>query len=88
MTKGSVMVVVLLLCEWAVPYQKRWGMTWRFLLKRDLVFIVLNGVTIALLSTGLAMLAVTVSEYTQGPMSGKPLLLQVVVGLVVFEALQ
>ena len=27
MTKGGVMVVVLLLCEWAVPYQKRWGMT-------------------------------------------------------------
>jgi len=88
MTKGGVMVVVLLLCEWAVPYQQRWSMTWRFLLKRDLIFIVLNGVTIALLSTGLAMLAVVVSEYTQGPMSGKPLLLQVVVGLVVFEALQ
>ncbi|MCZ6642567.1 MAG: sterol desaturase family protein, partial [Gammaproteobacteria bacterium] len=88
MVKGFVMVVVLLLCEWVVPYQKRWGMTWRYLLKRDLVFIVLNGATIALLSTGIVMVAVVVSEYTQGPMSGQPLLLQVVVGLVVFEALQ
>ena len=43
MIKGGVMVVILLLCEWVVPYQKRWGMTWRYLLKRDLVFILLNG---------------------------------------------
>lgn len=88
MVKGSVMVVILLLCEWVVPYQQRWGMTWRYLLKRDLVFIVLNGATLALLSTLVVMVAVVVSEYTQGPMSGKPLLAQVVVGLLVFEALQ
>ncbi len=88
MIKGGVMIVVLLLCEWVVPYQKRWGMTWGYLLKRDLVFIALNGVTIALLSTALVMVAVVVSEFTQGPMSGKPLLLQIVVGLIVFEALQ
>jgi len=88
MVKGGVMVVVLLLCEWLVPYQKRWGMTWRYLLKRDLPFIVLNGAVLALLSTALVMVAVVVSEYTQGPISGKPLLLQIVIGLLVFEALQ
>lgn len=88
MVKGSMMVVVLLLCEWIVPYQKRWGITWQYLLKRDLPFIALNGATIALLSTALAMFAVAVSQYTQGPMSGKPLWLQVIIGLLVFEALQ
>ena len=88
MIKGGVMIVILLLCEWALPYQKRWGMTWRYLLKRDLLFILLNGATIALLSTALVMVAVVVAEYTEGPMSGQPLLLQVVIGLLVFEALQ
>ncbi|MCZ6616970.1 MAG: sterol desaturase family protein [Gammaproteobacteria bacterium] len=88
MIKGGVMIVVLLFCEWILPYRRRWGMTWRYLLKRDLVFIVFNGATIALLSTALVMVAVVVSEYTEGPMSGKPLFLQVVVGLIVFEALQ
>ena len=88
MVKGGVMVALLLLIEWAVPYQKRWGMSWQFLLKRDLVFIAVNGVVFGLLSFGLAALAVIVSTYTQGPMSGKPIWLQVIVGLLVFEALQ
>lgn len=88
MAKGGVMVALLLFCEWVVPYQRRWGMTWRYLLKRDLVFILINGATLGLLSTLLATITVVVSAYTVGPMSGQPLILQVVVGLLVFEALQ
>ncbi len=88
MVKGGVMVGLLLLIEWLVPYQTRWGMNWQYLLKRDLVFMVVNGAVFGLLSFGLATLAVIVSTYTQGPISGKPIWLQVIVGLLVFEALQ
>jgi sterol desaturase/sphingolipid hydroxylase (fatty acid hydroxylase superfamily) len=86
--KGGVMVAVLLLLEWLVPYERRWGMTWRHLLRRDLVFIVLNGVTLALLSYGLVALSIEVAAGTEGIAGAWPLWLQVMVGLFVFEALQ
>jgi sterol desaturase/sphingolipid hydroxylase (fatty acid hydroxylase superfamily) len=86
--KGSVMVVLLMVLEWRYPYDERWRMTWRHLLKRDLVFILVNGATLALLSYGMLALAIDLSQHTVGLITGKPLWLQVVVGLVVFDALQ
>ncbi len=84
----GTMLTVLFACEWWLPYQKRWGMTWGYLLKRDLVFIGLNGVTMGLLSIALVSLAIEVSEFTQGPMAGKPLWIQFVVAILSFEAIQ
>ena len=86
--KAVVMVGLLLTLEWRFPYEHRWRMTWRHLLQRDLIFIVINGATLALLSYGLIALAIDVSEDTVGLITGQPLWLQVVVGLLVFEALQ
>jgi sterol desaturase/sphingolipid hydroxylase (fatty acid hydroxylase superfamily) len=86
--KAGVMVPVLMLVEQWVPYERRWGMTWRHLLRRDLVFIAINGATLALLSYGLAALSIAVAAGAEGPVTAWPLWLQVVVGLVVFEALQ
>ena len=86
--KGGSMVALLLILEWRFPCERRWRMTWRHLLARDLVFIVVNGATLALLSYGLVALAINLSEDTVGLITGKPLWLQVVAGLVVFEALQ
>lgn len=86
--KGGVMVSGLLLLEWLVPYQRRWGMTWRHLVRRDLVFIAINGATLALLSQGLLALSIGVAAEADGLASTWPLWLQVVAGLVVFETLQ
>lgn len=86
--KGAVMVGVLLLLEWRYPYDARWRMTWRHLLKRDLAFIVVNGATLALVSYGMLLFAVDVSRDSVGVITGRPLWLQVVVGLLVFEGLQ
>ncbi len=86
--KGGVMVVLLITLEWWLPYEARWRMTWRHLLRRDLVFIVINGATLALLSYGMVALAIDLSEDTVGLITGQPLWLQIIVGLTVFEALQ
>jgi sterol desaturase/sphingolipid hydroxylase (fatty acid hydroxylase superfamily) len=86
--KAGVMVVLLLLLEWLVPYERRWGMTWRHLWRRDLVFIALNGATLALIGWGLAALSIEVAAGSEGIAGAWPLWLQVVVGLLVFEALQ
>ncbi len=86
--KSGVMVPLLLVLEWLVPYQRRWSMTIRHLLRRDVVFIAMNGPTLALLSYGLVLLSIDVAADRNGPLTGKPLWLQVVMGLLVFEALQ
>jgi len=86
--KGGAMVVLLIALEWRFPYDKRWKMTWQHLFKRDLIFVVINGATLALLSYVLVLLAIDVAESSLGLMTGTSIWLQVVVGLVVFEALQ
>ena len=86
--QGTGMVAVLMVLEWRFPYDDRWRMTWRHLLLRDLIFIAINGVTLALLSYGLVALAIDLSEDSIGLITGQPIWLQVIVGLVVFEALQ
>jgi sterol desaturase/sphingolipid hydroxylase (fatty acid hydroxylase superfamily) len=88
MVKGGIMLVVLLACEWFFPYQRRWGMTRSLLFKRDLVFLVANGLTSRVLATVFSILAVSVAGVSSGPMAGTPIWLQVIVGLLVFEALQ
>ena len=86
--KSGVMVGVLLLVEWRIPYQRRWAMTWRHLLRRDLIFIVINGATLAALQAGLVWFAIGVASRTTGPLSGQPLWVQVPIALLAFEALQ
>ena len=86
--KAVGMVGVLLLFEWLVPYRDNWGMTWRFLLRRDLIFIVVNGAFIGIFSYGFAYLALWISALTNGPLSGSSVWLQVIVALLVFEAMQ
>ena len=86
--KAGVMVVLLMVLEQLVPYERRWGMTWRHVLRRDVWFIALNGGTIALVGWGLAALSIEVAAASQGVAASWPLWLQVVVGLLAFEALQ
>ncbi|MCA9707365.1 MAG: sterol desaturase family protein [Myxococcales bacterium] len=86
--KGGVLVGGLLLLEWLVPYRRLWRMTWRHLWRRDLVFIAINGATLAGLSYGLVALSIEVSAGTRGLITAWPLWSQVVVGLLAFETLQ
>jgi sterol desaturase/sphingolipid hydroxylase (fatty acid hydroxylase superfamily) len=86
--KAGVMVALLLVLEWLVPYERRWGMTWRHLWRRDLVFIAMNGAVLGLLNVGLTALSIAVAAEAGGRAGTWPLWLQVVVGLVAFEALQ
>lgn len=86
--KGGGMITLLLALEWRYPYDHRWKMTWQHLLRRDIIFIVINGATLALLGYLLILLAIDVAESSLGLMTGTPVWLQVAVGLVVFEALQ
>jgi hypothetical protein len=85
--KAGVLVSLLLVLEQLVPYERRWGMTWRHLWRRDLVFIALNGGTLALLGWGLAALSIEVAARSQGVAASWPLAVQVGVGLLAFEAL-
>lgn len=82
------MVALLLVLEWQVPYERRWGMTWRHLWRRDLPFIAMNGAALGLINVGLTALSIEVAATSGGRLEGWPLWLQVVVGLLAFEALQ
>ena len=71
--QSGVMVPLLLLLEWLVPYERRWGMTWRHLWRRDLVFIAINGATLALLGWALTALSIEVAASSQGIAASWPL---------------
>ena len=86
--KGGAMVVLLIVLEWRYPYDARWKMTWRHLLRRDLIFVVINGATLGLLGYVLVLLAINVADSSLGLLTGSSIWVQVAVGLVVFEALQ
>lgn len=86
--KGAVTVGVLLYLELRYPLQDRWGPTWRLLLRRDALLLMVNGATFGLLNYALVLLAIDAAAGWQGWASGRPIWLQVVWGLVVFELLQ
>ncbi len=86
--KAGGMVALLLALEWWVPYERRGGRPGRPRGRRDLVFIAMNGAALALLNYGLAALSIAVAADAGGRAGGWPLWLQVLAGLLAFEALQ
>lgn len=85
MTSGSLVVLYLIL-EFTLPYQKRWRMTWRSFLA-DLRFIVVNSGAAVATSAALALLTITTSGQLDGPASDWPLAAQVIAALLIFEAI-
>lgn len=83
---SGFLVVLYLLIEWQFPYEERWAMSFRSFLA-DLRFIAVNGAFMAGLTAALALLTITVSGDLTGPAQNWPLPLQVVVCLLVFEAI-
>ena len=85
---GATTVLALLLLEWRFPLERRWRMTARHLLRRDLWFIAVNALVILAINYGLVALSIAVATPTDGYLTSTPIVFQVVVGLLVFEALQ
>ena len=86
--KSATMVPLLMWLEWRYPLSPNWGMTWQFLTRRDLVFIAVNGLTFAAINYGLVFIAIDISASNSGPLTGQPIILQLVIALLVFETLQ
>ncbi len=86
LARGAFLAVLYLLIEWQFPYERRWAMSFRSFLA-DLRFVIVNGAFMALLTTALGLLTITISGDLTGPGRDWPLALQVIVGLLVFEAI-
>ena len=86
--KGAITVGLLILLEYRFPVRSEWGMNRRVFLRRDLVLLAVNGAVAGALNYGLVLLALDRAQVWNGPMTGQPLWLQVLVGLVAFETLQ
>lgn len=86
--KAISTLAFLLFLEWRFPLQQRWRMTWGLLFKRDLFLLATNGIVAILLNYLLLLFAIDTARANVGVMSGKSILLQVLFGLLVFEALQ
>lgn len=86
MANGAFLAVLFLLIEWQFPYEHRWAMSLRSFLA-DLRFVVVNGAFMAALTAGLGYLTITISGDLTGPGHDWPLALQVIAGLLIFEAI-
>jgi sterol desaturase/sphingolipid hydroxylase (fatty acid hydroxylase superfamily) len=81
----GVLLPVYLIIEILLPYRQRWAMTWRSLLA-DLKFVVFNAGSGAAISAALGWFTISMSGLHPGPATGWPLAVQVVVCLLMFEA--
>ncbi len=81
----GVLALAYLVIEIALPYQKRWAMTWASL-RADLKFVVLNAGSGALISAVLAWFTITTAGDHTGPATGWPVAVQVLACLLIFEA--
>jgi sterol desaturase/sphingolipid hydroxylase (fatty acid hydroxylase superfamily) len=84
-TVGALLVIYLLV-EFTLPYEKRWSMTWASF-RADVKFVLSNAATLAAISAALAYFTITTAGTHPGPASGWPIAAQVVAALVVFEAI-
>lgn len=78
------LVISYLFLEYAIPFEKKWSMTWRSLFS-DLKYLVVNGSTIAVVATVLGFFAITTSGQSNGYASGWPMGLQIAAILLAFE---
>jgi sterol desaturase/sphingolipid hydroxylase (fatty acid hydroxylase superfamily) len=85
--RAGVIATLLLACEWWFPLRRSFGMTLAHLLKRDVWMIAANGLFLAGLNTAVTILAVNVAS-SPGWLAASSLPVQVITGLLVFEALQ
>ena len=82
---GSLAFLYLLI-EWAIPYEKRWAMSWRSFLA-DLRFVVVNGLSTAAISALFGLIAISISGDLAGPARHWVPALQLAACLLIFEAI-
>lgn len=83
---SALFLVSYLILETLFPYQSRWKMTWHSFWS-DFKYLVVNGASIAIVNAGLAYASIALSTDMSGPASNLPTWLQIILALVIFEAL-
>lgn len=81
----GIFFLLYLSLETLFPYQGRWKMTWQSFWS-DMKYLVVNGASIAMVNAGLALASIALTANLDGPASGLPIALQIVMMLVIFEA--
>jgi sterol desaturase/sphingolipid hydroxylase (fatty acid hydroxylase superfamily) len=87
MVLGAVRFALLLLVEFLYPARPEWRMTWPSF-RRDLKYMAVNGGVAGLLKLGAGWLALDLSRFNTGLVSGMPFVLEFLVLLLSFEFLQ
>ena len=80
-------LVLLFVVEWAIPYRKEWGMTWRSFL-RDLKYAVMLGGGGFAVKFAAGWLAIGVADNSQGALSHWPVVVQLLVLVLTYEFFQ
>ncbi len=81
----GVLAPLYLAVEFIFPYERRWAMTFRSFVT-DLKYVVVNVVFVSLMSAALAIFTITMAGRDNGLAANWPVLPQVVLMLLIFEA--
>jgi sterol desaturase/sphingolipid hydroxylase (fatty acid hydroxylase superfamily) len=87
MAYAAARLVLLLICEFALPAKREWGMT-RASFFRDLKFAVVNGIAFKLIGTLVTALAIDASQFNLGLVHGAPVWAEVLALVLCFEFFQ
>jgi sterol desaturase/sphingolipid hydroxylase (fatty acid hydroxylase superfamily) len=83
----GILVGIYLLLEWTLPYERRWGMTFKTWLT-DVQYLAMNGLFLGAVSAGLGLLTISTASDRLGPASGWPVWIQLLAIFLIFEACQ
>jgi sterol desaturase/sphingolipid hydroxylase (fatty acid hydroxylase superfamily) len=81
-------VALLVVLEGVYPLDRRWRMTWRSLLGRDIKYLLAGGLTGALTNYAFGLLGMKLGAGHAGPMSNWPLWLATPVAILAFDFFQ
>ena len=78
--------VTYLLVEWRFPYEQRWSMSFKSFLA-DMKFAIINTAFVTAVSATLALFAISLSSEVVGPATFWPVPVQLLLCLLIFEAI-
>ena len=84
---NALLIISYIGLELKSPLRRQWGGTWSSVMT-DLKYLITNGAILGMVKLGLGLFAINMSGQSVGPASDWPLPIQVIMALVVFEALQ
>ena len=83
---AGTLTALYLLIEWRLPYERRWMMSWRSFLA-DMRFAIINSAGLWLVRVLLALFTISMAGELSGPARGWHPAVQLVVCLMIFEAI-